>query len=175
MVYRLVPKSFGPEQMVLGFGLGWRLFFGTLGALLAFGMIQERHVGIFPIIVTGILLLAAFYFDRWEFDRQSEVIAHSSGLLFAHRTKRYSLADLQEVLIRSPAQSSAGSPSRDGGLERAPGRTMNRGFTRLWLRFDEAGEVDIQMETSRNAGTLRDLGTEIARFCDVPYRDVGPA
>ena len=173
-MYPLIPKNPRPEQLVLSFGLGWRLFFGAIGALIAYGMIQEGTVGVLALIITVILILAALYLDRWEFDRQAEVIKHSSGLLLAHRTKRYALTDLQEVVTRGPAPSRDDSSEPERGLGRMHHRGLNRGFTRLWLRFEEAGEVDIQMDSSRHSQALRNLGMEIAGFCDVAYRDVEP-
>lgn len=176
MVYQLTVITARPDQLVLGFGLGWRCFFGALGVLLAYAMIQEGHFSIFASVITVILFLAAFYFQRWEFDRRSAIIVHSSGLLFfVHRTRRYSLTDLQEVLVRGPVSSGGESRAPRGGFSPRQGRRRDHGFTRLWLRFAKAGAVEVQMDSNRNAEALRELGTDIARFCAVPYRDEGPA
>jgi len=163
----------GPDQLVLGFGPGWRWFFGALGALMAYAMIQERQLGAFALVVSGVSFFAAFYFQRWEFDRQSDSIAHRSGFLFVHRTKLYSLTDLQEVLVHGRVPADREARVRESQVRRRQVRTPEGGFTRLWLRFAKAGDVEIQMESYRNAATLRDLGVEIARFCAVPYREEG--
>lgn len=175
MIYRLIPKNPRPEQLVLSFGWGWRAFFGAVAALLAYGMLQDGVAGAIGIIFTAILVLAALYDDRWDFDREAGVIAHSSGLLLVKRTKRYPLSDLREVLTRGRTPSSDVPSAPEGmlgrGPHRGPPRGVNRGFTRLWLRFEETGDVDIQMDSNRHREALQNLAMEIARFCDVPYRD----
>ncbi len=175
MVYQLTVITARPDQLVLGFGLGWRCFFGALGMLMAYALIQEGQFSIFASVITVILFLAAFYFQRWEFDRRSEIIVHSSGLLFVHRTRRYSLTDLQEVLVRGPVSSGGESRAPQRGFGPRQGRRLDQGFTRLWLHFAKAGAVEVQMESNHNAEALRELGTDIARFCAVPYRAEGPA
>lgn len=175
VIYRLIPKNPRPEQLVLSFGWGWRVFFGAVAALLAYGMLQDRVFGALGLIFTAILILAALYHDRWEFDRETGAITHSSGLLPVHRTRRYPLNDLREVLTRGRAPSNEGASAPEGmlgrGPHRGPPRGLNRGFTRLWLRFEEAGDVDVQMDSNRHQNAMQNLAMEIARFCDVPYRD----
>lgn len=172
MIYRLIAKKPEPDQLVLSFGWGSRVFFGVLGLIIAYGMVQEGSVGIFALIITIVLFLAAVYLDRWVFDRKTGEIAHSSGLLFLHRTKRYPLADLEEVLFQGhlPADSPP-EPEPVGRMHSR--RAFKPGMARLRLRFAESGEADVQMEPNRNANELHSLGLEIAGFCDVPYRDGG--
>ena len=172
VVYRLIPKNPGPNQLVLTFGWGWRLFFAALGGLLARGMFQEATVHAVPFIITVILFLAAAYRERWVFDRDAAEISYSFGLVFAYRTKTYPFGELEEVLFRGTVPDSA-STSHDQIGDSGSKRFMNRGFVKLGLNFAETGPVSIQTESNRNAAMLRNLGTEIARFCDVPYRDAG--
>lgn len=166
VVYRFVPRNPRPDLLVLTVGIGWRIFFAGLGLIIGYGMIDGGGVGIFALIVTVILLLSACYLDYWEFDREAARIAHRTGLLFAYRTRRYPLTDLQEV--RASGIAATGSQ-----LDQSGPRSRGRSYARLWLRFREAGDVDVQIESGRNSEPLRSLGTDIAAFCDVPYRDMG--
>ena len=172
MIYRLIAKKPAPHLLILTFGWGSRVFFGALALLIAFGMVQEQSVGTFALILTIILFLAALYLDRWSFDRNAAQVAHSSGLLFLHRTKRYELSGLEEVVFhgRKPEESPEAGESMTRVHQR---RASSHGVARLRLRFADAGDVDVQMEPNRHADTLRNLGLEIAGFCDVAFRDHG--
>lgn len=175
VVYRLIARNPHPDRFVLSFAAGWRVFFAAVGGLIAYGMVQEGVTSVFGLIITGVLVLAALYDDRWEFDREAQAVAHSSGLLFVHRTKRYPMSDLREVLTRGRAPSVDRPSGPEGffsrGQHRGPHLGSGRGFARLWLRFEEKGDVDIQMDSNRHREALQNLAMEIARFCDVPYRD----
>ena len=141
-------KPLKATDRILVLGTPWTgrlILFGMtlfLGCLMAFSAAFSPVPGVLALIS----LLAAFYTEKWQFDRDRQLVVHTEGVLFLKKKKSYFFDEFVRVELRNSRPTGGGAGSDFGpetsDLSSAPGEALEqkpplkprgRGFSGLFL------------------------------------------
>lgn len=179
MIYQLHVRKKAEDELVLGLGHGWRVAFGVLTGLMLW-MLLNTGIAPIPAVLLLVSLVATLYHERWVVLPRESVIESHIGLLFLPRKRRYPATRMRRVVLR---HSSSAGPSTTALAKDSGGllsRALEKRMVRLGVDFhadDSApGSVrlhaNIATESERAAARLRELGRELAQYCDVPFEEL---
>ena len=178
----LKPLKASDRVLVLGTPWTGRAVLAGIAVFLGCLMAFSAAFSLFPVLLALISLLAAFYTEKWRFDRGRQLVVHTEGVLFIMRKRSYSFAEFIRVELRNsrPAGGGASSDFGPGTSDpaatpaEAPGQTTGhkrrgRGFSGLFLVLVDGGEVNVHTTTIRKAQEQDQLGRMISRVCRKPF------
>jgi len=165
--------------MTLGLGVGWRITFGVLTAIMLWILTQTGLAPI-PVALALVSVAATLYHERWSIFPTESRIESQVGVLFVPKKRTYSTTALRRVVLR---HTSSTGPSTTALARESSGlvsRALEKRIVRLGLDFDPddsvpgAGQLhgNIVTESERSAARLRELGRRVAQYCQVPFDEV---
>ena len=177
-------KPLKATDRILVLGTPWTgrlILFGMtlfLGCLMAFSAAFSPVPGLLALIS----LLAAFYTEKWQFDRDRQLVVHTEGVLFLKKKKSYFFDEFVRVELRNSRPTGGGAGSDFGpetsDLSSAPGEALEqkpplkprgRGFSGLFLVLVDGGDVNVHTTSIRKAQEQDKLGRLISQVCRKPF------
>lgn len=179
MIYQLYVRKETPQEMTIGLGLGWRVIFAALTAIMLW-ILSHTGLAPIPVALTLVSVAATLYHERWSILPAESRIESEVGVLFLPKRRRYSTTALRRVVLR---HTSSSGPSTTALARESSGvlsRAFEKRIVRLGLDFDPdesapgAGRLhgNIVTESERSAARLRELGRRLAQYCNVPFEEV---
>lgn len=179
MIYQLHIRKETPQELILGLGPGWRVTFAVLTAIMLW-ILSQTGLAPIPVVLALVSVAATLYHERWTIFPAESVIESQTGVLFLPKKRTYSTTALRRVVLR---HTSSSGPSTTVLARESTGllsRALEKRIVRLGLDFDpddtEPGtgrlHANVVTESERSAARLRELGSRLAQYCEVPFDEV---
>ncbi|MBI9108008.1 MAG: hypothetical protein JEZ04_14770 [Spirochaetales bacterium] len=167
----------------------FRIIFLILFGVLVWGVIavvadeSDAERLFVPIIVGMVCLVAALYEESWTFDSGKRIITSRFGLVFLHRKRVYSFAEIQnfELMFFLRGAKSDGKADHEINLsrpfsaenmaevsQRGPKIIHKRWHQELRLNFKSGNRDTLEALDSRTTEGLQNKAGILADFCGIP-------
>lgn len=159
---RLINKS--ENRIVLTVPLASRIVLLLFAALVISTFILDPGFSFIPVFILIILLLSAFYKERWEFDRDRKEILYGFGLLFFYKKTVVPFNLIEEFHFEGFVK---------GSMTKKPSTTTERKkkffeteYFKLTLINEKYGELTINTVKGRDRERLYENARSIASLCE---------
>lgn len=181
---QLTPRPQEDGTVVLGLGVGFRIVFGVLAALLVVGIAGTGTIGWIPAGVLVVMVVGALYQEQWILDPNTRTVTARHGLIPLARTRHWSFEDIAEVRYlhyRAGSVPGSGPPTPPGAEDRDTpefsstlGR-VTRGVRRRFLQYSlvthEGKQIRIEMRKVTDWNTDFQLPQMVAETLAVPLHE----
>lgn len=181
---QLTPHVQEDGSTVLGLGMGFRVVFGVLAALLAVGISSTGTIGWVPAGVLVVMVVGALYQEQWILDPNTGTVTARHGLVPLSRTRHWSFEEIAEVRYLHyragsvPGSSPPAPPGADNGDTPEFNSTLgraSRGVRRHFLQYSlvtHAGEqIRIEMRKVSDWNADFKLPQTVAATLKVPLTE----
>jgi len=139
-----------------------------------------------PVIVITVCIAAALYEESWRFDRSKRIIISKTGIIFLHKTKTWSFAEIAnfELMVFLRGAESDGSADHEINLSKPFSREntdeiSGRGIKiihrkyhqELRLSLKSGDRITIESIDSRNTEGLLKKANTLSEFCGIQLTD----
>ena len=168
----LVLRKDNENELVLTLPTGFRIMFAVIVVFLGGSMISTGGVSAGSVTLTALSLLAGLYKERWSFSKETKMIEHRTGLLFAFLTKSFEI-DSVETFVFSLSETWRPPAGRIMKNRSAYGTEPQRKATSMasFGLITKDGKVQtIEIRKSRTNELMEENARQIADFCGVPLK-----
>lgn len=179
MIYQLYVRKETPNELIIGLGVGWRITFAVLTAIMLW-ILSQTGLAPIPVALSLVSVAATLYHERWSIFPAESRIESEVGLLFLPKKSTYSTTALRRVVLRHTSSSGPSTTALSRESTGLISRALEKRIVRLGLDFDPDDSApgaarlhgNIVTESERSSARLRELGRRIAGYCEVPFEEV---
>ncbi len=178
------------SNLVLGTPRKGRIILFGIASFLGWMMFDNAMVSFAPGLLVLIAVIAGFYTEKWLFDLERQLVVHTEGLLFFNRKKSYPFQEVVRMELRNSSSKVNASRSDFGpetlSYSAAPSslyaesnhdldhmnhinRNRGKGFSGLFLIFNDGKEVNVHTTSIKKAEEQAALGRSISLFFHKPF------
>lgn len=163
------------SSLVIGTPLKMRFVFLGIAFFLVYMVLYHSLYSVIPIVLVVCTLFGTLYNEKWVFDREKNAASHAEGFTLFTRRRIYNLSRITRVELRNSKPKSAlrntavESDAQQEPVETDPPRLKPRGFSALFLIFEDGKELNMHTTNIKRAHEQKKLGKLVSEFCDKPF------